>query len=264
MELKDFEKIEFVFENVSIISVRKEDINYVYINETPIVLDGSPARRVTINLKANAVPLEINPDPSNWKDVSERLRNVPKRVINRFENRRGYGDIVKVEFYKSNNTRQILSPIWHNTGHRDYEDFNLYQYSGFETDDKFEFTGNYEIGFFVSAKKSYECVVQNMNYINCCAYPDETLLPYKLLFGTKDKNLNSCVLIDTGDQYIPVAVNGSKEVYIKNVWLDDLRKYDNEKVEECLKFIKKHYDDICEYNLNQISESELINRLDER
>ena len=212
----------------------------------------------------------MNPDMSDIETVNEMEKNTQKKVIYRFERSRGYGDITSVELYKRNNTKQILYPYWSRTEDHGYDDFNLFQYSGYETDEEFEFTGNYEIGFFVEAKKDYECVDQDSRFISCRAYPEETLLPYELAFKICNRRfdyehyLNSCVLIDTGDQYIPVALDGSKEVYIKNIWLNDLRPYDEEKVTQCLEFIKKHYNDIYNHMRNSLSDQELLFRLDER
>ena len=71
-------------------------------------------------------------------------------------------------------------------------------------------------------------------------------------------------MIDTGDQYVPVAVDGSKEVYIKNVCPDDLRPYDEEKVGQCIDFIRRHYRDIYDHLNNSITDRMLLNSLDER
>lgn len=270
MELKDFRKIEFVFENVTTMSVKKEDVNFIRVNDVPIMMGRTPLRRVTISVKSDAVPSEVSPDMSDWENMSEEDRNMQKKVINRFERYRGYGDIVSVELYKDNDTRQILYPYWSKTGNKDFDDFNLFQYSGYETDERYEFTGNYEISFFVDAKKDYEYVDQSSRFISCCAYPDETLLPYELAFKVYGRRydseyyLDSCVLIDTGDQYIPVAVDGSKNVYIKNVWLNDLRPYDEEKVRQCIEFIKSHYNDIYQHINGTLTDQELLFRLDER
>ncbi|MBR2788850.1 MAG: hypothetical protein IKD94_06765 [Erysipelotrichaceae bacterium] len=264
MELKDFEKLEFVFENVTSMTVRKEDINYIHVQDRPNRIGKTSLRRVKINLKANARPLEVNPELSFVSETDRKYNNMSRRVINRFEYYRGRGDIVCVTLFKNNSTRQYLYPYWCDMLRQDsFDENNLYQYSGFETDENYEFTGNYEIEFFVAAKKDYECADEGSRFLGCCAYPGSTGLPYKLLFSSGERRnyLDSCVLIDTEDQYIPVAVDGSKEVYIKNVWLNDLRPYDRKKVEECMDFIQQHYREIREHEFNRISDNALLNSL---
>ncbi len=268
MELKDFEKLEFGFENVSIMTIGKEDVNQVWIDDAPHMIDRVPLRRVKISIKTSAEPLEVNPDMSDW-DVSEEEKLSQKKAFHRFEHSKGYGDIVDVTLYKKNNTKQVLYPFWKEVDEPGLCEFNMYQYSGFETDRRYELTGNYEIIFYIAAKKSYECVDRSSSFIKCRAYPYETLLPYVLLFSARNRRaipesyLDGCVLIDTEDQYIPVAVDGSKKVYIKNVCLDDLRPYDEDKISQCIDFIQKHYNDIYDHITNLISDRELLNRLNE-
>ena len=267
MELKNFEKLEFVFENVSTMAIDKDDVNHIWIDDTPYTIDRVPLRRVKISIKTSAAPLEVNPDMTDW-DVSEEEKLSQKKAFYRFEQYRDYGDVVYVILYKKNNTKQILYPFWKTFDSPHHDDFNLYQYSGYESDRKFEFTGNYEIIFFIDQKKSYEYVDHGSDFICCRAYPEETLLPYVLLFNNQGRrpksHLESCVLIDTGDQYVPVAVDGSKEVYIKNVCPDDLRPYDEEKVGQCIDFIRRHYRDIYDHLNNSITDRVLLNSLDER
>ena len=263
MELKDFEKLEFVFENVTSMTVRKEDVNFVHVNDRPIILGRNPLRRVKISIKTSARPLEMNPELSFVDVDNPRFNNISKRVINHFEYFRGYGDIVYVILHKADGVQQFLYPYWSKTDSSEFNEFNLYQYSGYETDENFEFTGNYEIEFFVTARKGYECVDEESRYTDCCSYKHETGLPYNLLFSEDSRNndLDSCALIDTEDQYVPIAVDESGEVYIKNVWLDDLRPYDKRKVRRCMDFIQEHYSDIRDYIFHKISGNTLVNRL---
>ncbi len=263
MELKDFEKLEFVFENVTSMTVRKEDVNFVRVNDRPNMIDNTPLRRVRISIKTNARPLEMNPELSFVDMDNPKSNNISKRVINHFEYHRGYGDITDVVLYKTDGVRQYLCPYWSEIDSSGLNEFNLYQYSGYETDENFEFTGNYEIEFFVAAKKGYECVDEHSRYIGCCSGKDETGLPYNLLFLANNRGVsfNSRVLIDTEDQYVPIAVDESGEVYIKNVWLDDLRPYDKQKVRQCMDFIQEHSSDIRDHHFGYISDSTLVNRL---
>ena len=266
MYLRDFEKVVFEFENILVMTIRKEDIKYIKVSDKSISLEGKQARRVTICLKSDAVPLKVIPDTSGWENVPKRINNVSNRVINHFEASRGCGDLYSVELYKSNNSRQVLYPAWSRDDIK-RKDFNLYQYSGFDVDDNYELTGFYKIEFFVETKKTYEYVDEDARYVRDIAYPKTTLLPYILLFNnihSKDNyHLNNCVLIDTEEQYIPVSVDSGDDVYIKNCWLNDLKPYDEEKVNQCMEFISKYRDDIFSYNCRNINARELLGILDE-
>lgn len=83
MELKNFEKLEFVFENVSTMVIDKDDVNHIWIDDTPYTIDRVPLRRVKISIKTSAAPLEVNPDMTDW-DVSEEEKLSQKKAFYRF------------------------------------------------------------------------------------------------------------------------------------------------------------------------------------
>ena len=119
MELKNFEKLEFVFENVSTMVIDKDDVNHIWIDDTPYTIDRVPLRRVKISIKTSAAPLEVNPDMTDW-DVSEEEKLSQKKAFYRFEQYRDYGDVVYVILYKKHDLRIL------NIQNRNYFSLSLY------------------------------------------------------------------------------------------------------------------------------------------
>ncbi len=269
MIIDDFNKIEFTFENLESITFDRKDIGQIRINDNFIQIGKSLFRKITVSIRNDAEAIEWWPECNQSKENENNFYNYSKNPLYRFEKYKGCGDITEVIIYQDGNIKRRISSHWSDTdnAYNGWNVFNLYQHEGFETDEDMNLTGNYVVSFYSPIRKTYEFLQDDdFGFVLFTLSTKETGLDYKLSFicdGSPDRFnvLSGCLLADTGDQYLPIEFE-CDELPIRNIWMDETKPIDEEKIDRVRKYIQKNKKTIMDHHHGLIDDLELAERLE--